>query len=139
MSRRLRAAVGLSITAHMVLSIVEGAGEPIPAGVIAERAVITSASVTSLLDTLERGGLLERRPDPDDRRRVRVAVTRAGRDVLDATLAGIRDLEREAFSPLDEDERATLLELLGRLQRHAEQVAAQGRELSSGVRDKPHV
>jgi DNA-binding MarR family transcriptional regulator len=36
---------------------------------MAERLIVTTASVTSLLDTLERRGLLERRPDPTDRRR----------------------------------------------------------------------
>ena len=69
-----REAAGLSVSAFQTLAILDGAGEPLPGHVIAERLLVTSASMTSLLDTLERRGHVERRPHPSDRRKVRTAA-----------------------------------------------------------------
>lgn len=44
----------LSASAKQALAILDGASEPLEPGVIAERLLITSGSVTSLLDTLEK-------------------------------------------------------------------------------------
>ena len=54
LNRRLKADYDLSISAANVLAIIDGAGEPITPGVIAERAIIAAASTTSVLDTLEK-------------------------------------------------------------------------------------
>jgi len=47
----------LSPSARQVLAVVEGAGEPLEPSVIAERVLITTGSMTSLLDNLEKRGL----------------------------------------------------------------------------------
>jgi DNA-binding MarR family transcriptional regulator len=65
----------LSPAARQALAVLDGAGEPLSPTEIARRLIVTTASVTSLLDTLERRGLVERRPDPADRRRLLVAIT----------------------------------------------------------------
>ena len=65
----------LSPAARQALAVLDGAGEPLSPTGIARRLIVTTASVTSLLDTLERRGLVERRPDPADRRRLLVAIT----------------------------------------------------------------
>ena len=54
----------LSPSARQVLAVVEGAGQPLEPSVIAERVLITTASMTSVLDTLERRGLIQRMPHP---------------------------------------------------------------------------
>ena len=68
--RPAREAHGLSASAFQALAILDGAGEPLPGHVIAERLLVSSASMTSLVDTLERRGLAERHPHPTDRRKV---------------------------------------------------------------------
>jgi DNA-binding MarR family transcriptional regulator len=67
-----RETANLSASAFQTLAILEGASEPLPAHVIAERLIVRSASMTSLLDTLERRGLVERHPHPSDRRKILV-------------------------------------------------------------------
>ena len=77
---------GLSATARMALAVIEGAHEPLEPSVIAERLIITSGSMTSMLDTLERRGLVRRMPHPADRRKLLVDVTDGARAILDELL-----------------------------------------------------
>ncbi len=72
---RPRDAHGLSGSAFQTLAILDGAGEPLPGHVVAERLLVSSASMTSLVDTLERRGLVERHPHPTDRRKVLIHLT----------------------------------------------------------------
>ena len=53
---------------------------------IAERLIITSGSTTSLLDTLEKAGLVRRTRHPADRRKLLIDITEAGTAVVDALL-----------------------------------------------------
>lgn len=71
-----------------MLAIVEGEGAPLPPSVIGERMLMTSGTMTSLLDTLARRGLVRRAPHPDDRRMQLVAITDAGRRHRDASAPG---------------------------------------------------
>lgn len=109
---------GLSLAARILLATVEGAGEPLPANVLAERLLISGASITSLVDTLERRGLVRRvRPD-HDRRIVLIELTDAAKPVLDAYLAEVTALHAAEFSIFTADERAQLTDLLARLSAH---------------------
>ncbi|MCB5164966.1 MarR family transcriptional regulator [Streptomyces bambusae] len=68
-------ALGLNVTDLTCLGHVLGAGEdPLSAGDLAERANLTTGAVTGVLNRLEKAGYAERRPDPADRRRVRVVA-----------------------------------------------------------------
>jgi len=55
-----------------------------PLGDIAEDLDSTPRNITGLVDNLERDGLVERVPDPDDRRSVRAALTEAGKARIEA-------------------------------------------------------
>ncbi|MFI0356607.1 MarR family winged helix-turn-helix transcriptional regulator [Actinomadura sp. 9N407] len=55
------------------------------AGELARQLMITPATVTSVVGTLERNGHVERRPDPADRRAVRVHITGSGLALVTAT------------------------------------------------------
>ena len=83
----------LSTTGREVLAVLEGAGRPLPAGEIAARVLVTTASMTAVLDTLERRGLLRRTPDPTDRRRVLIGITDSGRALVDAFLPEMAALQ----------------------------------------------
>ena len=65
----------LSPSAREILAIIEGAGEALEPSVIAERLLITTGSMTSLLDALQRRGLIRRLPHPGDRRKLLVDIT----------------------------------------------------------------
>ncbi len=77
--------------------------------------LLSSSAMTHRIDRLEADGLVRRIPDTDDGRRIRVALTDRGREVVDAamdrtvvSLSAVTDL-------LDDDEHAVLEELLRRL------------------------
>lgn len=53
-------------------------GEQVPMRHLAEALFCDASNVTSLVDRLEQRGIIERRPDPDDRRVKRIALTQEG-------------------------------------------------------------
>ena len=79
---------------------------------IAQRLIVTTASVTSLLDTLERRGLVERRADPADRRRLLVAITEDGLALVDQFLPEVVALQTAVMAHLSEPQRRQLVKLL---------------------------
>jgi DNA-binding MarR family transcriptional regulator len=110
----------LSATAKQALAVLDGAGEPLEPGVISDRLLITSGSVTSLLDTLEKGGLVTRSRHPVDRRKVLVDITAAGAAIVDAMLPSLHARERVIISDaLTTAEQATLLTLVAKVQQSA--------------------
>jgi DNA-binding MarR family transcriptional regulator len=82
---------------------------------IADTLELDRSQLVGLLDTLEEGGFIERRPDPEDRRRHMVSLTAAGRRQLTKIRVLARRVEEEYFVPLDSKERETLHDLLLRL------------------------
>lgn len=68
--------------------------------------------MTSLLDTLEGRGLVERHPHPRDRRKVLIHLTDEARSIVDQMLPAVHGASREAFAPLSEDDREQLITLL---------------------------
>ena len=112
----------LSATARMALAVIEGAHEPLEPSVIAERLIITSGSMTSMLDTLERRGLVRRMPHPEDRRKLLVDVTDEARAILDEMLPSLHHRERRLMeAALTKDEQRRLLEILAKVQSAARQ------------------
>jgi DNA-binding MarR family transcriptional regulator len=110
----------LSPSARQVLAVVEGAGQPLEPSVIAERVLITTASMTSVLDTLERRGLIQRMPHPEDRRKLLVGITPAAQAILDELLPSFHAREREVVSAaLSTREQRELLSLVAKLQHAA--------------------
>lgn len=74
--------------------------------------LLSSGAMTNRLDRLEARGLVTRSPDHDDRRRIRVQLTGAGREVIDAAMdAHVVALEA-ALAALDDDQRSALATLL---------------------------
>ena len=71
--------------------------------------------MTHLLDDLERAGLVERRPDPADRRARRIVATPAGATLLDELDRRLASVEDTVLAALDPAERQTLRALLSKV------------------------
>ena len=82
---------------------------------IAQVSRTSAASVTSLLQGLERRGLVERRTEDGDERSKRVYATDAGVELIDGFDATMAAANETILAPLDADERATLLALLSKI------------------------
>ena len=102
----------------LVLGILKDAGEPCPPNYISERLIVSRATVTGVLDTLVKRGLVRRESHPTDRRMVLVHLTKAGARMADRVRHVVHRAEADWMSALNEQERAQLTELLGKLQRH---------------------
>jgi DNA-binding MarR family transcriptional regulator len=76
---------------------------------------IAPRSATEVVDALAERGLAERRPDPDDRRAVRVHLTDAGRQAATAIREARRSEAEAFFAVLDDADRAELTRILARL------------------------
>ena len=86
---------------------------------LADAAGVTRATMTGLIDTLERDGFVKREPDPDDRRMMSVNLTVKGERFLHEFLPGHFEAITSLMSPLSEAERKTLVRLLGKVQQQA--------------------
>jgi DNA-binding MarR family transcriptional regulator len=87
---------------------------------LADMSGVTRATMTGLIDTLERDGLVKRVPDPVDRRMMSVRLTERGHRVLQRVLPGhFRNMAR-IMSPLSDGERKTLVRLLTKVMRQAD-------------------
>lgn len=98
-----------------------GGQQPLTPAELAERTDVTRATMTGLVDTLERDGLVTRTPHPDDRRMMSVGLTPRGEALLRAILP--EHFRRLAWlmEPLSETERKTFVRLLTKvMQRSAE-------------------
>lgn len=102
----------------LVLGILKDAGQPCPPNYISDRLIVSRATVTGVLDTLVKRGLVRREPHPTDRRMVLVHLTNAGSRMADKVRRTVHHAEAEWMGSLNEHERAQLTELLGKLQRH---------------------
>jgi DNA-binding MarR family transcriptional regulator len=76
---------------------------------------IAPRSTTEVVDALETRGLVQRRPDPDDRRATLVALTDDGASVLDAIRAARGTETERAFGRLSPTDRAHLARILRKL------------------------
>jgi DNA-binding MarR family transcriptional regulator len=119
-NRQSREQYQLSPSARQVLAVIEGARQPLEPSVIAERVLITTGSMTSILDTLERRGLVRRMPHPADRRKLLVDITPDAQAILDQLLPSLHARERDVISDaLTTREQHELLRLITRIQHAA--------------------
>jgi DNA-binding MarR family transcriptional regulator len=109
---------GLEPGWHDVLATLRRSGPPyrLRAAAFTRTLMITSSGATKRLDRLERAGLIERSPDPHDRRGTLIGLTPAGRKMIDDVTEAHLDNERALLSALTAAERQELAGLLRKLQ-----------------------
>ncbi len=77
--------------------------------------MLSSGGMTDRLDRLETAGLIERRPNPADRRGSLIALTKRGFARVDEAVAAHLDNERKVLAPLSKAEQKQLAGLLAKL------------------------
>ena len=137
LDRRIRLTFGVPQAAATALAVIDGASAPLTPSQVSDRVLVPSATMTAVLDLLEHRGWIERIPNPGDRRSVLIQITPDGRATADQLLPGIRSLERSVLSALSPDERAGLLNLLGKILARTTEVAAEHPEPLNGQRILP--
>ena len=100
---------------------------------LADAAGVTRATMTGLVDTLERDGYVKREPDLDDRRMMSVRLTTKGERFLRDLLPGHFQAVTSIMSPLSETERKTLVRLLVKIQRQAEELDPERKAVASSI------
>jgi len=108
---------GLGIGEFDVLAALRRAGEPfaMAPSALARLVMLTAAGMTNRVDRLVAAGLVEREPDPDDRRSVVVRLTPEGRALVDGAVTDHVANEARLLEPLSERERETLDRLVRKL------------------------
>ncbi len=89
-----------------------GAPYELTPGELLETLMLSSGAMTNRIDRLERSGLVARRPDPDDRRGVRVALTDKGKELIGKAITAHVENEARVLDTLSTKEQETLSSLL---------------------------
>src|SRR5580658_9086080 len=105
------ASLGLTLTELRILRVLARAG-PSPMAKVATELFMTPASITGLVDRLEKEGLVERERSEDDRRIVRVGATQKGKDAADKGLKLYGRFMGRALQSLSKEEATQLITLL---------------------------
>jgi DNA-binding MarR family transcriptional regulator len=110
---------GLESWEFDVLAALRRAGAPyqLSPGKLLKETLVTSGTMTNRVDRLAARGLVERLPDPTDRRGVLVQLTTTGRDAVDAAMADLLTHERALLGSLSERDQQRIARVLRELVR----------------------
>ena len=112
---RLLRPLNVSAAGGLVLGLLRDRG-PMSPSELGERLIVTRATVTGLLDSLERRGFVTRSANPADRRSLVVEISPAGLVVLQALRTLIHGYERTWMNAFSDAELRAYIETLHRIQ-----------------------
>lgn len=112
---RLLRPLNVSAAGGLALGVLRDRGAMSPSE-LGERLIVTRATVTGVVDSLERRGFVRRSPDPIDRRRLVIGITPAGLAVVQELRTIIHRNEKAWLSTLSEPELHSYIEQLHRIQ-----------------------
>ena len=111
----VEAGVAIDRASAPILRLLADAPEPVRLGALADRLAVEAPHVTRQVQRLERSGLIERVPDPDDGRAQRVRISPKGADVVECVRAVGRRRMAEALAGWSDEDRHLLAVLCHRM------------------------
>ncbi len=116
LEERLHEATGLLLADNEALLNLEASGSLLRMSEIAHRLVLSRGGTTKVIDRLEEMGLVERQPDPEDRRATVVVITTSGRDAMVAARKIIdATLEQMWATHISNEEAELMVEVMDRV------------------------
>ena len=112
---RLLRPLGVSSAGGLVLGLLRDLGALSPSE-LGERLIVTRATVTGLVDSLEAKGFVRRTPNPNDRRSLLIEITPSGLKVLARVRTIVHAQEKRWMSGLAERDLRKLISLLHAVQ-----------------------
>jgi DNA-binding MarR family transcriptional regulator len=118
LDRELKRGIDLDLLFYDVMLHISEGSDGRRMSDLAQAVVLSKSGFTSVVDRMERAGLIERRPDPEDRRATRVVLTPAGARRFDEAAEVHRDIVHGIFTSVITDEEArAIVEALERVRR----------------------
>jgi len=105
---------GLTGVQGMVMNFL-GEEDDIPFNRLGDKLHLTSATLTGIIDRLEKIDLVERRPNSEDRRSLLVGLTAKGRELIPSLSRRMEDANRTFLNRMNREEESMLRGLLSRL------------------------
>jgi DNA-binding MarR family transcriptional regulator len=121
---RVASTFGLSSNEYVILCVLRASGPPyaLPPKSITPLMTLTSGGMTNILHALAARGLIERRPDPSDRRGVLIQITPEAIKLINQAIAAHVAEEHRMIASLAPSERQALQKLLRKLLLHIDPV-----------------
>lgn len=113
-TRNLAKGSGVSSSQMLLLQLTDGLEQTTPSQ-LAQFSCLSQATVTSLVDKLERRGWVKREKDTTDRRRIWITVTEDGKQVVANSPNQFREVFHTRFNHLEDWEQAYILAALERV------------------------
>ncbi|MBV9595062.1 MAG: MarR family transcriptional regulator [Actinobacteria bacterium] len=123
LDRRRRTLSNLSASGFEALAVLDGASVPLTGTDIANHLLVTTASITSLLDTLAGRGYIERQPHPIDRRKTLISITKTGRQLVDEMLPIVHTTATQLLDELSPSQLETFVSVCTHLRNRVEQLS----------------
>ncbi len=131
--RRLREKFGMSLSRFDLLAQLDGRADGMRMGELSKRLMVTTGNITGLVDELVGEGLVERLPDPTNRRASLAAMTAKGRKAFGVAARANETWIAEMFAGLGAADKAAMFDMLGR---QKADIAARLRDAETGAQDK---
>ncbi len=103
--------IGLTALQYTALTVLERHPD-MSSAQLARNSFVTAQTMADMVTALQERGLIERHRDPDDRRRLVLALTPDGRQLLSAHRDKVSDLETEMLAGVSEEQAAELRRIL---------------------------
>jgi DNA-binding MarR family transcriptional regulator len=122
---RLRASFDITLPRFDLMAQLERHPDGLRMGELSRRMMVTGGNVTGITDQLEREGLVQRVPDPQDRRAFTVRLTEAGRSAFAGMAAVHEAWIEDLLKDIPGEDKAAMIELLANMKHHLNDGAGQ--------------
>jgi DNA-binding MarR family transcriptional regulator len=135
--QRLREQFGITLPRFDLMAQLEREPQGLAMGELSRRMMVTGGNITSIVDQLEKEQLVQRQPQPGDRRAYAVHLTPAGREAFTAMATAHESWVVELLSPLPVDQQDQLHQLLGILKSGQSSIRVSPKTNTAPIQETP--